>query len=67
MPILNEIIKDPGGGVGLIMLETYFKPGTIQVNTRQCKVIIKKLQAALKMLRGNTIALLKLSFKPGTD
>jgi len=37
------------------------------VNLRQREEIIKKLQATLKVLRGSTIALLGLSFKPGTD
>jgi len=40
---------------------------TIQVNLRQREEIIKKLQSALKVLRGSTIGLLGLSFKPGTD
>ena len=39
----------------------------IQVNMRQREEIIKKLQQVLKVLRGSTIGLLGLSFKPGTD
>lgn len=37
------------------------------VNKRMREEVIKKLQAALKFLRGSTIGLLGLSFKPGTD
>ncbi|MCF8011401.1 MAG: UDP-glucose/GDP-mannose dehydrogenase family protein [Clostridiales bacterium] len=40
---------------------------TVQVNMRQREDIIKKLQSVLKVLRGSTIGLLGLSFKPGTD
>lgn len=40
---------------------------TIEVNMRQREDIIKKLQSVLKVLRGSTIGLLGLSFKPGTD
>ncbi|SFR14233.1 UDPglucose 6-dehydrogenase [Desulfoscipio geothermicus DSM 3669] len=40
---------------------------TIQVNLRQREEIIRKLQSALKVLRGSTVGLLGLSFKPGTD
>lgn len=38
-----------------------------QINLRQREEVIKKLQSALKVLRGSTIALLGLAFKPGTD
>ena len=40
---------------------------SIQVNRLQREAVIKKLQSALKVLRGRTIGLLGLSFKPGTD
>lgn len=40
---------------------------TIKVNLHQREKIIKKLQSALKVLRGSTVGLLGLSFKPGTD
>jgi len=40
---------------------------TIQINLRQREEVIKKLQSSLKIIRGSTIGLLGLSFKPGTD
>jgi UDPglucose 6-dehydrogenase len=40
---------------------------TLTVNLRQRKVIVEKLQENLKVLRGSTIALWGLSFKPNTD
>ena len=39
----------------------------ININRRQRDEVIKKLQGALKVIRGSTIGLLGLSFKPGTD
>jgi len=39
----------------------------LMVNLRQREEVIKKLQFALKVIRGSTIGLLGLSFKPGTD
>lgn len=39
----------------------------VEVNYRQRKVIIEKLQAALKVIRGSTIGVLGLAFKPNTD
>lgn len=39
----------------------------IEVNKRQREHIIKKLQSALKVIRGNTVGILGLAFKPGTD
>src|SRR5690606_15971686 len=37
------------------------------VNERQRHVVIEKLQGALKVLRGRTIGILGLAFKPNTD
>lgn len=37
------------------------------VNWRQRQLIVEKLQFALKILRGRTIAMLGLAFKPNTD
>ncbi len=39
----------------------------ITVNERQRKVLISKLQEELKILKGKTIGLMGLSFKPNTD
>jgi UDPglucose 6-dehydrogenase len=38
-----------------------------QVNIAQRRVAIKKLQASLKIIKGRTIGLLGLAFKPNTD
>jgi UDPglucose 6-dehydrogenase len=40
---------------------------TINVNMKQRQTIVKKLQAALKILKGRTIGILGLAFKPNTD
>lgn len=40
---------------------------TVSVNDRQRLVVIKKLQEELKILKGRTVGLLGLSFKPDTD
>jgi len=40
---------------------------TLTVNERQRQVVVEKLQAHLKVIRGSTIALWGLAFKPGTD
>ncbi len=40
---------------------------SISVNERQRKVLIGKLQEELKILKGRTIGLMGLSFKPDTD
>ncbi len=39
----------------------------VEVNERQRRTITQKLQAALKVIRGSTIAVLGLAFKPNTD
>ena len=38
-----------------------------EVNQRQRTLIVEKLQYALKILRGRTIGILGLAFKPNTD
>ena len=38
-----------------------------EVNARQRRIAVEKLQDALKVLRGRTIGVLGLAFKPGTD
>lgn len=38
-----------------------------EVNWRQRQLIVEKLQQSLKILRGRTIAMLGLAFKPNTD
>jgi UDPglucose 6-dehydrogenase len=38
-----------------------------EVNTRQRLIVVQKLQERLKILKGKTIGLLGLAFKPGTD
>jgi nucleotide sugar dehydrogenase len=40
---------------------------TIQINRRQRLRVIEKLQEALKIVRGRTIGILGLAFKPNTD
>lgn len=40
---------------------------SVRVNTRQRKSIVEKMQASLKVIRGNTIGILGLAFKPETD
>lgn len=40
---------------------------TMSVNYRQRKIIVEKLQQALKVIRGSTITLWGLAFKPNTD
>lgn len=38
-----------------------------EVNAQQRRIAVEKLQEALKVLRGRTIGILGLAFKPGTD
>lgn len=38
-----------------------------QVNAQQRRLAVEKLQEALKVLRGRTIGIMGLAFKPGTD
>jgi UDPglucose 6-dehydrogenase len=40
---------------------------TVEVNRRQRQVVVHKLQEALKIIKGKTIGLLGLAFKPETD
>jgi len=40
---------------------------TVDVNRRQRQVAVQKLQETLKIIKGKTIGLLGLAFKPGTD
>ena len=39
----------------------------IDVNRRQRLIVVEKLQSSLKVLKGKTIGLLGLTFKPNTD
>lgn len=41
--------------------------GTARVNERQRRIVVEKLQQALKVVRGSTVALWGLTFKPNTD
>jgi UDPglucose 6-dehydrogenase len=51
--------------------EYHYEPellrSTITVNTRQRRNVIRKLQESLKIVKGRTIGLLGLAFKPDTD
>ena len=54
------------------MLREYNYPtpileSTLAVNERQRKILISKLQEELKIIKGRTIGLMGLSFKPNTD
>ncbi|MER3434531.1 MAG: UDP-glucose 6-dehydrogenase [Leptolyngbya sp. ERB_1_1] len=47
--------------------ETQLLKAAVSVNERQRLIVIEKLQQALKVLKGKTIGLLGLTFKPDTD
>lgn len=47
--------------------EAQLLKATIDVNQRQRLVVIEKLQQMLKILKGKTVGLLGLTFKPDTD
>lgn len=62
--------KDTAAVLGVAKEYGYTMPlieAAREVNERQKMLAIEKLQAALKVLRGRTIAVLGLAFKPGTD
>ncbi len=46
---------------------TQLLQGAVEVNQRQKLIVIEKLQQELKILKGKTIGLLGLTFKPDTD
>lgn len=48
-------------------LEPQLVEATISVNQQQRRLLVNKLQASLKTLKGRRIAVLGLAFKPGTD
>lgn len=54
-----------------IAREYGYKPELLEsvkvINKRQRQVVIQKLQAALRIIKGRTIGLLGLAFKPNTD
>ncbi len=54
-----------------IAMEYGYEPGllrsTVEVNKRQRHVPVQKLQEVLKIIKGKTIGLLGLAFKPSTD
>lgn len=47
--------------------ETQLLKSAVSVNERQRLIVVEKLQQALKILKGKTIGLLGLTFKPDTD
>jgi UDPglucose 6-dehydrogenase len=47
--------------------EAQLLKATVEVNQRQRLIIVEKLQQVLKILKGKTIGLLGLTFKPDTD
>jgi len=64
------IPKDARALESLVSSKSYnFKllKAAIEVNARQCSLVVEKLKQSLGSLRGREIALLGLAFKPGTD
>jgi UDPglucose 6-dehydrogenase len=47
--------------------EPHLLKSTVEVNRRQRMLVVKKLQETLKIIKGRTIGLLGLAFKPDTD
>lgn len=47
--------------------EAHLLKAAVSVNQRQRLIIVEKLQQALKVLKGKTVSLLGLTFKPDTD
>lgn len=47
--------------------ETHLLKAAVSVNQRQRLVVVEKLQQVLKILKGKTVGLLGLTFKPDTD
>jgi UDPglucose 6-dehydrogenase len=47
--------------------EAQLLKAAVSVNQRQRQIVLEKLQATLKILKGKTIGLLGLTFKPDTD
>lgn len=62
--------KDLGAIISIAKEYDYYPEllhSTINVNIRQRQNIVKKLQESLKIIKGRTIGILGLSFKPNTD
>ncbi len=47
--------------------EAHLLKATVSVNERQRMIMVEKLQQVLKILKGKTVGLLGLTFKPDTD
>ncbi|AFZ11903.1 nucleotide sugar dehydrogenase [Crinalium epipsammum PCC 9333] len=47
--------------------ETHLLKAAVNVNQRQRLIVVEKLQQVLKILKGKTVGLLGLTFKPDTD
>lgn len=47
--------------------DMYLVEATVKANQRQHESIVKKLQSQLKVIRGTTIGILGVAFKPDTD
>jgi UDPglucose 6-dehydrogenase len=48
-------------------LEPVLAAAAVEVNRRQRRWLVQRLQATLKTLKGRRVAVLGLTFKPGTD